>query len=236
METLLPHQVDIRYQCFSNKNQRLTTSLLSNNFAAFIMSNNEANNNYNNNNRIRDNYNANEESKKCFIDESKETSDECQRAPKRLRVSQPDVIVKVGDQEYEHYSVLLCAASPYFDTMLSIDMRERLSGRIEFADKDPKDWDALLPFLEPHAPQLTLPTIQQLLPWFHELQMDRLLEESDQFLKKKVQETRDAKSKVRNAYPNYWGILNHSCRLGSHAVLPFYIFFFRVTFMSSYSY
>ena len=170
------------------------------------MPNNESNNNNNNNNnndRNRDSFNGDEESKKRFIDESKETNDDSQRAPKRLRVSQPDVIVKVGDQEYEHYSVLLCAASPYFDTMLSIDMRERLSGRIEFVDKDPNDWEALLPFLEPHAPSLTLPTIQQLLPWFHQLQMERLLEESDQFLKKKVQETRDAKSKVRKDHPNF---------------------------------
>ena len=131
-------------------------------------------------------------------DEEENDESETQRAPKRLRVSEPDVLVKVGDQEFEHYSILLCAASPYFDTMLSIDMRERLSGKIEFSDKDPKDWEALVPYLEPHAPPLTLEKIQQLLPWFHELQMDALLEEADHYLKNKVQETRDAKIKVRH--------------------------------------
>jgi hypothetical protein len=81
--------------------------------------------------------------------------------------------------------------------MLSIDMKERLSGKIEFLDKNPKDWESLVPYLEPHAPPLTLKKIQQLLPWFHELQMDAWLEKSDQYLNKKVLDTRDAKIKVR---------------------------------------
>jgi hypothetical protein len=129
-------------------------------------------------------------------DEEENDEAERQRAPKRLRVSDPDVLVKVGDQEFEHYSVLLCATSPYFDAMLSVNMRERLSGKIEFTDKDPKDWEALVPYLEPHSPPLNLEKTQQLLPWFHELQMDALLEEADRVFKNRIQETREKMKEV----------------------------------------
>eukprot|EP00956_Cyclotella_meneghiniana_P010001 scaffold13803_cov51-Cyclotella_meneghiniana.AAC.4 len=53
----------------------------------------------------------------------------------------PDVTVVVGSednkQEFQCYGVILAAASPVLDAMLSSGMAESENKRIEFPDKDP---------------------------------------------------------------------------------------------------
>ena len=56
----------------------------------------------------------------------------------------PDVTVVVGtgdnQQEFECYKTVLSFASQYLDAMLSNDMVENSTSRIEFPDKDPEEW------------------------------------------------------------------------------------------------
>eukprot|EP00956_Cyclotella_meneghiniana_P005657 scaffold7287_cov41-Cyclotella_meneghiniana.AAC.2 len=60
----------------------------------------------------------------------------------------PDVTVIVGSgktkQEFQCYGILLAAASPVLDAMLSSGMAESENKRIEFPDKDPAVWELLL--------------------------------------------------------------------------------------------
>jgi hypothetical protein len=54
----------------------------------------------------------------------------------------PHTHVCTGDnqEEFECYKVVLSLASPYLDAMLSNDMVESSTSRIEFPDKDPEEW------------------------------------------------------------------------------------------------
>lgn len=112
----------------------------------------------------------------------------------QLRSQAPDVVVAVGQgdgmQEFECYKVVLALASPYFDAMLSADMIENSSSRIEFPDKDPEVWKLFYQFIDPkqnRVATLDATTSMTLIPWFHEFQMESYLKECDDILLKLIQ-------------------------------------------------
>mmetsp|Transcript_15267 Transcript_15267/g.27752 ORF Transcript_15267/g.27752 Transcript_15267/m.27752 type:complete len:352 (-) Transcript_15267:342-1397(-) len=117
--------------------------------------------------------------------------------PKRLRSQDPDVVVAVGQgdakKEFECYRIALSFASPYFDTMFSVDMAESNNSRIEFPDKDPAEWELFYSFIDPsqisearHDAVINEENVMVLTPWFHEFQMKKYLTECDRILADKV--------------------------------------------------
>ena len=93
--------------------------------------------------------------------------------------------------------------------MLSTNMTENNESRIEFPNKDPDEWKMFYPFIDPFQIGEALSThatindenVMILVPWFHELQMDSLYQQCDQFLSDKVLSLARAE-KVKN----YWGL------------------------------
>lgn len=102
---------------------------------------------------------------------------------KRIRFMEPDAIVNVGNKSFPHYSIVLCMASPYFDAMLSCDMKEKETMIIDLPGKNPDDWELFLPFLESRVSaqdvDLDMDKIPRLLPLFHEFQMESMIRECD---------------------------------------------------------
>ena len=118
--------------------------------------------------------------------------------PEKIRSQSPDITVAVGNGkslvEFECYKFVLAFASPYFDAMLSTDMAENNSSRIEFPNKDPEEWKLFYMFIDPSyigvanhsGSTLCDDTARKLAPWFHEFQMDSYLEKCDEILSKEV--------------------------------------------------
>ena len=118
-------------------------------------------------------------------------------APKRIRSSSPDVVVAVGTgdemEEFECYRIALSFASPYFDALLSSNMRENNQSRIEFPDKSPEEWKVFYRFIDPsrmsessHDAVVNEENVMMLTPWFHGFQMERFIETCDKVLSRKV--------------------------------------------------
>ncbi|KAL7548667.1 hypothetical protein ACHAWF_011937 [Thalassiosira exigua] len=113
-----------------------------------------------------------------------------------IRYQSPDVVVAVGSgddmQEFECYKIALSFASPYFDAMLSSDMAEANSSRIEYPDKDPEEWKLLYKFLDPrrmgdsNSHVINVDVAMKLTPWFHEFQMESFVKKCDDVLYEKV--------------------------------------------------
>lgn len=101
-------------------------------------------------------------------------------ASKRLKSQPPDLKVVVGGsgddnvaQEFDAYSVLLCHHSPYFDTMLSTQMKENKERVISFPNKDPAVWQLFYSVIDPRGEAvITNDNVLTLLPWFHEFMME----------------------------------------------------------------
>jgi hypothetical protein len=74
-------------------------------------------------------------------------------ANKKLRSSEPDLVVVVGDEEkeYHYHSQVMAAHSKVIDAMLSSSMRESQTGRIKFPDLSAKVWESMIYFLHPPA-------------------------------------------------------------------------------------
>ena len=102
---------------------------------------------------------------------------------KKLRLDDPDLTVVVGGEEFHHYSILLRYACDYFDKMLTTNMKERNELKIYFPDKDPNEWKLVYRFLEPRTAtskcSITWENVPILLPWFHELGLDALVQVCD---------------------------------------------------------
>ena len=109
---------------------------------------------------------------------------------KKMRSQPPDVVIAVGEgdkmQEFECYSIILCFASPdYFDSMLSLQMKESETRRIVFPDKNPEEWKEVYKFIDyetKDTAHVTNDNVHTLLPWFHMLQMTGLIVECDKVL------------------------------------------------------
>lgn len=98
-----------------------------------------------------------------------------ERTPKKLKAAEPDLTVVVGGVVFHHYKIMLCSACDFFDTMLSVQMRENEESRIEFPDKDPKEWLELYPFLDSTTkrkpPPITPVNAMKFISWFDYLGM-----------------------------------------------------------------
>lgn len=112
-------------------------------------------------------------------------------SPKKIRYQEPDVLVVVGDgeskEEFQCHGVVLSMASDYLDAMLSSNMKEGESSRIDFKDKSPEDWKLFFTFIDPtklRKAELTIENIPTVLPWFHEFGMSGYLDECDTILSK----------------------------------------------------
>lgn len=119
-------------------------------------------------------------------------SDATESSPKRVKSQPPDVVVAVGrgeaQVEFECYGTLLSFASEVFDTMLSTNMREKNTHRIELPDKDPAEWKLFYDFVENsrYAKVEDGTRARILLPFFHEFQMTALVKECDDALLKEM--------------------------------------------------
>ena len=73
--------------------------------------------------------------------------------PKKLKFSDPDLKVTVGDddderREHWHHAVVMAKHSNYIDTMLSTPMKESKNLEISFPDIAPETWTMMISFLE----------------------------------------------------------------------------------------
>ena len=94
-------------------------------------------------------------------------------------------------KEFHCHGVILAAASPYIDAMLSSRMKEAETRHIEFPDKNPEGWTLVMKCMDP-ANATLLPgneespldesNVAELGPWFHELQIDNYLSVCDSIL------------------------------------------------------
>ena len=116
---------------------------------------------------------------------------------KKIRSQSPDTTVAVGKgesmEEFECYKFVLAFASPFFDAMLSTDMSEKNSSRIELPDKDPEEWKLFYTFIDPsmignanHDATITEDVAMKLVPLFHEFQMESYVNKCDNVLSEKV--------------------------------------------------
>jgi hypothetical protein len=111
--------------------------------------------------------------------------------PTRLRSSDPDCTVIVGQQVFSHYSALLCNCSEFFDAMFSSDMKEGQSKTVTFAEKDPSEWQQVYRFIgSPATSDLKVADLPMLVSWFSELRMMEWLNRSDRLLQEHILQQR----------------------------------------------
>ena len=131
---------------------------------------------------------------------------------KRITSHPPDVTVVVGTgddaQEFQCYGVLLAAASPVLDAMLSSGMTESENKRIVFPEKDSVVWQLFLKCIDTERAFLysyyddggfynmdeeasleemariilNESNVRSIVPLFHELQMNEYLKRCDNIL------------------------------------------------------
>ena len=129
---------------------------------------------------------------------------------KKIRSQPPDIIVAVGQGdnqvEFECYKLLLCCKSEYFDSMFSLPMKENETSRIDLPDKDPEEWKIFYEFFDPTASfiaEVTTENAMTLAPWFHEYQMNDLLEKCDNIIHDNIiKDDNDIKADVLEALLN----------------------------------
>lgn len=120
---------------------------------------------------------------------NKEEHDKEVHVAKRPRRMEPDTLVKVGDQEFHHYSQVLCCASDFFDTALHSGMKESKTMSIELPDKDPEEWKVFSAFLEPCSKaQISENNVEMLIPWFHQFGVHAFEEECDKCYLQMIQQ------------------------------------------------
>lgn len=103
--------------------------------------------------------------------------------PRPACLGDPDVTVVVGGKVFPEQSRFLCCWSGYFEAAFRSGMKETVTRRFEFPDRDPEEWDWILSLLVPFSPvQLTLDKLEVALSWFDFLCISRGLERCDQVL------------------------------------------------------
>ncbi|CAB9499654.1 expressed unknown protein [Seminavis robusta] len=107
----------------------------------------------------------------------------------------PDVVVIVGDTEFEEYSHNLRCWSGYFDGAFRSGMKESESKRFEFPDKDPKEWELIRSLFVPLSKaKVTQENYPILHPWFEMLCCKSGLDDCDDVVCKVVSRVRVKKS------------------------------------------
>jgi hypothetical protein len=70
---------------------------------------------------------------------------------KKLRSSEPDLKITVGEREntvvHWYHSQVMATHSQYIDTMLASPMKESNTYEINFPDIEPKVWDSIMKFV-----------------------------------------------------------------------------------------
>jgi hypothetical protein len=144
---------------------------------------------------------------------------EDERTPKHAKFTNPDLTVVIDGVEFYHYKLLLGMSCPYFERMLTVDMKESSESRVEFEDKDPNVWLQVYKFLDPTAateaerdsiiksflPVETVAHIQiySLITWFDYLGMSELLQKLDKIV---AEHNAKAYSGGKFSYLSYWEI------------------------------
>ena len=113
-------------------------------------------------------------------------------------------------QEFHCYRVILSFASDYFDSMLSAEMIEKKTGRIEFPDKDPQMWQKFYSFIDPDKLRVAetiakfdVKTAITFVPWFHEFQMTSFLAKCDEVLAERVEEIKADENESLYEYDDF---------------------------------
>ena len=137
------------------------------------------------------------------------------RTPKRIKYMEPDFTVVVASVEFFHYKSHLALTCPFFDEMLSSNMKEAREGRVEFPDKDPHQWLNVCKFLDCEVQDSRdidnmlesmvhgfdkdedFLSMMALLMWFDFLRLNELAEKYDRILAKKLTEN------VGSGIPSY---------------------------------
>jgi hypothetical protein len=88
----------------------------------------------------------------------------------KISSEEPDVVIVVGGKEFGEYRQCLRLWSGFFDALFRSGMKESETNRIEFAHKDPKEWELISSIVAPFASnKVTMEDVQIVVPWFHEL-------------------------------------------------------------------
>ncbi|CAB9501340.1 expressed unknown protein [Seminavis robusta] len=83
---------------------------------------------------------------------------------------EPDVTIVVGGVEFKEYGQTLRCWSDFFDTALSSGMKEAVTKRFEFPDRDPKEWEWIVSLMSPIAPvTVDKENLPIALSWFDQL-------------------------------------------------------------------
>eukprot|EP00746_Dinoflagellata_sp_MGD_P026528 gnl/MRDRNA2_/MRDRNA2_162540_c0_seq1.p1 gnl/MRDRNA2_/MRDRNA2_162540_c0~~gnl/MRDRNA2_/MRDRNA2_162540_c0_seq1.p1 ORF type:complete len:303 (+),score=56.65 gnl/MRDRNA2_/MRDRNA2_162540_c0_seq1:86-994(+) len=103
--------------------------------------------------------------------------------PIRLFDAQADLQVLVEGETVRVHAAQLGLASPVFAAMLTSNMREGLSYRIELPDKSKEEFMMFMTFLRPVSRvHVTVENVDQMLPWFDEYQIATLKEDCESLL------------------------------------------------------
>jgi BTB/POZ domain len=106
---------------------------------------------------------------------------------KRLRLSDPDLSIVVGEGEqqktYECYSQIMAMYSGYIDNALAMPMREQDTMTLTFPEINPDEWDKMMSYLLPGAagPQ-SVDDVRVVLSWYDKYDFDSGLEICDRLL------------------------------------------------------
>jgi hypothetical protein len=114
---------------------------------------------------------------------SESSSSSSSDSNKRARLEQPDVIIAVGDEEFEHYSHVLCIACDYFDAAMNSGMQEASSKRFEFPEGDPETFELFMSAIQPCSTvSVNASNVEDILPWADLLGASRMLSICDEAL------------------------------------------------------
>ena len=106
-----------------------------------------------------------------------------QQETKKPKISpeESDVVIVVGGTEFRENKQLLRSWSDFFDALFRSGMKETETNRVEFADKDPKEWELISSLVVPlSTDRVTGENVQKVLPWFHELQSPLGMKQCDE--------------------------------------------------------
>jgi BTB/POZ domain len=107
-----------------------------------------------------------------------------------LRSSQyPDVTIVVGGHEFQEYSQIIRYWSDYFDKALGSGMKESTTMRLEFPDREPKEWELIKAISMPlSTTKIDQDNVWIALSWFEELCCPLGLQHCDIVLASKIED------------------------------------------------
>lgn len=131
-----------------------------------------------------------------------ETKEEEEPESKKLRSSEPDLCLLIGDEakEYRYHSQFMAMHSSYIDTMLANPMKESQSLQLSFPDLTPELWELMVKFLDPTAVRsLSIEDAMKLAPAYDKYSFESGIKICDQVLSEMFHQDRD---KYRDVKPS----------------------------------